>query len=190
MGEEWTSRARPPEIDNPAGYFEDRDFVYVNETIFREYGARTWKLPRKVYYRKRYREWIKKIIVDRVSSAKQGGLRGWGWKDCRTVALLPLYIPHFDGLRLRIVLTNRNSYDSARSWVKVGRADFASCYRSICQYVDMLGEFVAEYENNWPMLHLRYEGWHDDYEGQLAKLSELVGTAIDASIFDRKLRHF
>lgn len=77
---------------NPAGYFENIDFILLNDRILSSAGG-DWKNPPShesiLSVKKEYEEEIKFTI-------KKNEAEVWGWKDPRTVLTIDLYLPHLE----------------------------------------------------------------------------------------------
>jgi len=76
-----------PNIHNPRGYFEDRDFVELHDAILGENGT-TWALnpiPPDLQVAEAHRHRARELIAERRHLAI------WGWKDPRTCLFLDMW---------------------------------------------------------------------------------------------------
>ena len=105
---------------NPRGHFEDEDFVELQQAVLRELGMSPdgWVttsppvVPEALVAHAR-------ALVER----KQRAGRPWGWKDPRTVPLLPLWRPLLPEARFAIVY--RAPWEVVASLLRRGDAAFA-----------------------------------------------------------------
>ena len=74
---------------NPQGYYENLDFVELNDLILKEAGG-SWRNPPTeddiIKAGKKYEDLIKETI-------SRNSTDMWGWKDPRTSLTLPIYLP-------------------------------------------------------------------------------------------------
>lgn len=120
----------PPAPDNPLGFFEDRDFVNLNDRILKKAGG-SWRNPppeeKILRLSSFFNPMIKAILEEKFKDESF-----YGWKDPRTTLTIKLYLPylknpHFiscfrDPEEVAKSLTSRdNSFtlESARELAKV-----------------------------------------------------------------------
>jgi O-antigen biosynthesis protein len=108
----------PPAVDNPKGFWEDRDILGINEELLARIGSGSerlglldWKMPKSSEITS---------IGDRgekVIREKCAQYRFWGFKDPRTARLLPFWQPIFDrvGCDVCYVIALRNPLSVVQS---------------------------------------------------------------------------
>ena len=78
--------------DNPLGYYEDIEFIQLNDKILRKAGG-DWRNPpseeKILQVADRFDSRIRSILQERYSYGVN-----WGWKDPRTVLTIRLYLPY------------------------------------------------------------------------------------------------
>lgn len=111
--------------DNEAGYWEHKDIAEVQEAILNQLG-RTWykpqgqvPLPDGWWRQPELRPW-RRALADIVRKETAATVGAWGFKDPRTVRLLPLWHEIFAdaGVRPTFVLAVRNPEAVAKSLAK------------------------------------------------------------------------
>ena len=113
LGIQMGKRLMPPSPDNPKGYFEDLDFVGVNEGILRAAGG-AWDRPPDESAFERIRVDISGILEER-------NTRVWGFKDPRTVLTYGVLRTQIENLFSPIyIFVHRPSEQIVKSLVKRG----------------------------------------------------------------------
>ena len=104
----------PPELDNPAGYWESASLVAANDEILAALGG-TWSAPPHMDP-----GWETRPDLDalrpRAAALAASVLAAprWVWKDPRACLTLPFWLPMLDR-RIAIVLVQRNPLEVATS---------------------------------------------------------------------------
>ena len=95
-----------PSRDNPNGYWENKDFVSLNNGILSEFGS-SWDYPRRL---PDGWESDQKMVPyrARVEVLLQGlkGHEPWGWKDPRTCLTLPFWMSILPQTKVVVCLRN------------------------------------------------------------------------------------
>ena len=82
-----------PGCGNPAGHFEDKSFLNMNELLLHSAGG-TWDNPPPekaiIEAGKFFSKEIKELIKNKNKTAL------WGWKDPRTILTIKCYMPYLD----------------------------------------------------------------------------------------------
>lgn len=107
--EDELNRAAP---DNPEGYFENRDFVRLNEEIMARFDG-SWNDPPCLPTGWEFTAEVSPFLERAENLIRQSRRRYWGWKDPRNSLTLPFWqrlIPD-----LKIVVCIRNPLEVARS---------------------------------------------------------------------------
>jgi len=99
------------------GFYEDLDFINMNDTLLREAGG-SWKdLPTHEAIIEA--GCARKQGIARLINKKKKGL--WGWKDPRTILTLECYLPFLEDVHLLTVFRDRR--EVAKSMYKRDRND-------------------------------------------------------------------
>jgi hypothetical protein len=103
-------RLMPANKWNEHGYFENLDFVELNDLILKEAGG-SWCNPPPndeiIKTGEKYKDLIKEVI-------ERNRTEMWGWKDPRTSLTLPAYLPYLSG-DIYLICIFRNSVRVAES---------------------------------------------------------------------------
>jgi hypothetical protein len=106
------------ENDNKFGYFEDRDFIKLNDRIL-ELAGGNFLTPPARYQILRAGQLMQKEIDQAIKS--RSGSPMWGWKDPRTSLTAELYLPK---LKNPYIIVCRRNYEAvAKSIVKRGNLE-------------------------------------------------------------------
>lgn len=106
---------------NPRGHFEDEDFVEFEQAVLRELGLSPdgWVTTTPTAVPATLAAHAQELI-----ERKQRAGRPWGWKDPRTVPLLPLWRPLLPEARFAVVY--RAPWEVVESLLRRGDAAFAA----------------------------------------------------------------
>lgn len=139
--------------EQPAGYYEDRDFMGINQEIFTACGA-GWDNPPepgaiwRIVTSGQFDEKIKKNIEARKDYP------AWGWKDPRTCLTLPIYLHVLQPIVPKIIVVHREKGAVVRSLEKREyRKDWDECEQIYDTYMDC----VRQYTNDHWLLNVQYE---------------------------------
>jgi hypothetical protein len=115
-------RMREADDKNPTGYFEDKEFLRLNDDILMAAGGRPWKPPSReqvLAVKSQFESRIETIV-----RARDDASPVWGWK-ATTNLTIRLFLPHLRNPH--IVAVFRNPVHTARSSVeyKEGSVGFA-----------------------------------------------------------------
>ena len=114
----------PATVDNPKGYWENREFLVLSNEVLAELGGDWEFLPAT------HEGWAEEARLHPLRTKAEillqefGGHEPWGWKDPRTSLTLPFWmslngvrVPFWLGVapKLRIVLCLRNPLEVSRS---------------------------------------------------------------------------
>jgi hypothetical protein len=127
LGVHMGSDLRPPDDRNPRGYFEDGDFLRLNDRILRSADGEAWippPLESVMAVGPQFEEGITSII-----RARDEARTVWGWKVTTTCLTFGLFAPYLRSPR--VVTVVRNPLDTARSAVehRRGRIDLVEALR-------------------------------------------------------------
>jgi hypothetical protein len=145
-----------PAFDNPEGFWENLEFVHINELLLHAFGG-TWSAPP---------DWPKGWVGDsRLTEIRQAAAalpaklqlhEPWGWKDPRTTVTLPFWLSLWPEARIVVCVRNplevacslaqRNRWTlwtGLRLWLRYYRALLASVPLGqcvVCHYEALLDD--------------------------------------------------
>jgi hypothetical protein len=164
-----------PEPDNPTGYWEDRNIVGFNDRVLKVFGLRwesvaflkdaQWEEPEIGGIRLEAIEYIRTNFVSHPL---------WGFKDPRTVRLLPFWLSVFQrvGVEDAYVVIIRNPLSVAQSmWNRRFRLDAATSHSLWLLYLVPYLSCIAKK----PFVVTDYDRLMEDPRGQL----ERIGRALE-----------
>jgi hypothetical protein len=165
-----------PGPDNPHGHWERWEIVEFHDRILDLFGrdywgpfhdfplpVAWWADPRVAQIRREMIAFLERRITEDY----------FGFKDPRTVRLLPVWHQIFNELKLtpKIVLCLRNPAQVARSLnTRDGLDPAVGEYRWLVHTVDLF-----RYANSLEMCTVEYEGWFGEPASNLEKLKQFLG---------------
>ena len=182
IGVNMGSRLMKADADNPEGYFENWDFVNLNNEILRNAGG-AWNYPPNeeaiLKQKDRMSEQVKQIILE-------NGSELWGWKDNRTMLTFPVYEPHLQNRNLHIILTYRKREDVIAS---LKYPSFLEMFHEKHKNEDYLNWLADEHYrriekyavNKYPILKVQFEKFFTDDE-EIKKILKFVFGKIDSEL--------
>lgn len=160
--------------DNPTGYWEDRNVVGFNERVLRFFGLQwesvaflkdaQWEEPEIEAIRLEAIEYIRTNFVSHPL---------WGFKDPRTVRLLPFWFPVFQrlGLEDTYVVVIRNPLSVAQSmWHRRFQLDAATSHGLWLLHMVPYLSWIAQK----PFIVTDYDLLMDDPRGQLERIGHAL----------------
>lgn len=168
---------------NAMGFYENLDFADLDIQILKtmDIAHIAPVPPEEVTNAVQIEMEIAAAIVRNASS-------DWGWKDPRTVILWPWYERCLcETLNPHLIITRRGREEQMRSWLRTGNMESRERGEQLVNYYERR---LAEIERStgYPTLHVQFEDWWDDLDGQVARLSEFIGRDVDVGHFDPQLR--
>ena len=118
LGVKLGDNLHPAAIDNPKGFWEDRDFLSINEELLAYIGSGServglidWKMPKTLTVASL------KVKAEKIVREKCDQNVLWAFKDPRTARLLPFWQPVFEnvGCDVRYVIVTRNPISIVQS---------------------------------------------------------------------------
>ena len=157
--------------ENPKGYYENLNFVYLNDNILRKSGGSLQYPPEKLELPQKFRKRIKKIIRRLISL---DGRKKWGIKDPRMVFTFPMY----EGLleNIHIVKVKRNKASVVNSIYNTRPHYFKSEHQTkkyIAKYYNETFSRIDEIASRFPHISVRYEKLLTG-EKELVKLAKFL----------------
>lgn len=171
----------PPAADNPKGFWEDRDFLGINEELLacigsgsERLGLLDWNLPESTEIAS-IGDRGEKIIREKCAQ-----YASWGFKDPRTARLLPFWQPIFErvGCDVCYVIAMRNPLSVVQSLFKrngLGKAK--SFYLWLEHLLPAISKTTAS-----KRVVVDYDRLLESPEAQLARIALMLGFAAPESL--------
>lgn len=188
MGENLTKSGK----DNPRGFFEDEQFVRMNNKILLSLGG-SWEFPPK--HKKILALKKNKKIMNEIRSlvlAQQDKL--WGWKDPTTTLTIDLYLPFLKNPYFIVCYRNAEAVAKSLTNKKNRFPMEENPMKVISIYNERLSNFLNKVD--YPRLHVNYEDYFIDPRKQVTKIKNFLKLGKKAnvekavSLIDNKLKHF
>jgi hypothetical protein len=180
-----------PLADNPAGFWENVDFMTLSEEILNLFGG-WWDQPPVLDANKlKDNPTIAKLGMRAQELARSlAGSMAWGWKDPRNCLTLPFWrrvIPH-----LQVVACIRNPLDVALSLQKRGHSSISFGLNLWLTYNENLLSNTTPEER----IVTHYDSYFEDPQRELGRVLNLLGFSVPKKTIanacgtvDRALRH-
>jgi hypothetical protein len=130
----------PATSDNPCGYYENIEFIRMNNKILKEAGGSWDCVPDKFEILRaghKYKEEIE-ALIERSSCEPM-----WGWKDPRTTLTIECYLPFLKGQDVSFIVSFRCIKEVAKSLIKRGELDFNEACALAREYRSRLSNFLS-----------------------------------------------
>ncbi len=187
-----------PHPINPAGFFEDTDFIQLHKAALEGAGA-AWNDPPapdglQDIVAGDFSIWASNLIAYKCKQAQKRGDDAWGVKTLRGLWLMPLYVPILAPHDVQYIVTYRNPLSVARSFQRAWPEEYA-------ELGDVL-ELIARYElgiaqflkvcgrPSSSCIRVSFESLFDHPRKELDKLERLLGRKLAREHMDPTLRHF
>jgi len=162
MGEDLKEK-RPP---NPLGYYENVEFIDLNNKILKEAGG-DWRNPpaeeKILKQQEKFEDDIKKLI-------KRHKDESWGWKDPRNSLTIKLYTPYIDNPYF--IVCHRKEQAIARSLYDREGINRDKSIRLKKIYEDRINKFFKE--NDYSRLDIYYEDVLDQSRKNLERIIDFL----------------
>ncbi len=185
LGVNMGRRLLGPKFDNPKGFYENLNFLYLNERLLHSAGG-TWYNPPSAERIKELDKAYSTIIKTLVDQEKS---ELWGWKDPRTVITLPLYMSYVK--QPCFVVVHRNPLAIAMS---LHRRDGFSVEEGLTLF-SVYTNRLAKWLLRWPKidrLHLQYEQCIAEPQAMIDRIKEFIGISTNRNpihLVDKRLNH-
>ncbi|MDD5109696.1 MAG: sulfotransferase [Patescibacteria group bacterium] len=155
----------PKDRFNLRGYYEDTEFLRLNQKILKHCNG-DWDNPPQP-------ETIRACtaFTSEIQSLIQNRHGRWGWKDPRTALTLELFLPYLADLQ--VVVCWRNPYDIAKSLQERDGFDFQRALRLTYTYYQRILEFLDAHPN-LPRLMVSFERVRQDPLAQAKELATFL----------------
>lgn len=172
-----------PALDNPEGFWENLNFVSLNEEILTRFGGR-WDAPPAFPARWEFTPAAEELL------GRAGDLREsfsqhthWGWKDPRSSLTIPFWLRVIPSLKFIICV--RNPLEVARSLFVRGDATSAShfhlwlhYYRQILSHAPPSARIVTHYQS-----------YFENPRAELRRLTRWLGLEVTDEALERACAH-
>ena len=168
--------------DNLDGYFENRSFVRLNDTIINQFGGK-WNQPPSFPPGWEFSPEASAFLERAEKLVSQFSHDGWGWKDPRSSLTLPFWqrlIPD-----LKIIVCIRNPIEVARSLFVRGDTKSSSQFDLWLTYYRQL--LSATSTSNRLVTH--YESYFEDPRAELRRVLEWLGADVSDETVQRACPH-
>jgi hypothetical protein len=134
-----------PDENNPHGYFEDLDFLWINKGLLENAGG-SWKQPPSIDdllgMSKKFHNIIRETI-----QRKQGASTDfkWGWKDPRNCFTCWIYSPHVQNARYIVVVRDFAGIQKSLEKTHGNGTDWNKLIKS---YYDSVDTFLLQRKND------------------------------------------
>ncbi|MEN3130553.1 sulfotransferase family protein [Bacillus albus] len=182
-----------PSATNPKGYFENVDFVYLNDKILHTAGA-AWDNPPK-------REELRRSIdlsSDILSFLKKHIKPLWGLKDPRMILTFDIWKPHLNLLgNITYIFTWRPIQESVSSLVNRNKIDEQTAVNILTRYQENLIHYRKQLEQeNKDIIDVHFDKLLESPEKIVKEINCRIGKDnyhnLDnvTNFLDKKLKHF
>jgi GT2 family glycosyltransferase len=167
------SKIIKPAPDNPEGFWENTDFVKINDLILSKFEAGWDLLPTMSsgWETSEIDSSVRSQAADLINQFENKLF--WGWKDPRNSITLPFWMPLIPDLKVVICL--RNPLDVAKSLTRRGHNSIQFGFNLWCAYNQKLID-VIPFEKR---LITHYDSYFDDPQSELKRLLEFAGVSAD-----------
>lgn len=157
----------PPNGGNPNGYWEDVDFVRMNNNLLGLAGG-SWKEPPSedsiISLKEKYGSMIKRLIEKKEKRVKdiffRENERIWGWKDPRTVLTIRLYLPYLTNPHF--IFCIRNPLDVAKSLKKTEKIPIKEGVNLWREYNNRMIDFISDHYIDLSTSRVTIKGEEDE----------------------------
>ncbi|HIP96544.1 MAG TPA: hypothetical protein EYH32_04935 [Anaerolineae bacterium] len=182
MGE----RLLGPGRGNERGHYEDAEFLALHERIIGDWHNPPGPNTLSERYASARGEY------ERLVRVRNERYRLWGIKDPRLCILLPIVLPAFDGVELKIVSVHRLLSLSAASLSARDGLSYVDALKITIRYNDAR-HAVLRTVADLPICHIDYDRLVNSPWSNVVSLAQFVGVgprAEAAAFVDPSLRHF
>lgn len=144
---------RPADMHNAAGYYEDRDFLALNDSIFAasRKGAHGFHAPSRDEILAAGPDFDRRVAAVTARKAEGAAGRPWGWKATGTCLTFDLFFPHLKDPHIIGVFRNPlQAAESARRYTRAKSARYSpltttEALGNVLRYQNELISIVARY---------------------------------------------
>jgi len=181
----------PPRPDNPAGFWENVDFVNLNDRILKELGGGWDYFPSSVKEGwendKRFNHY-RKIALNMTNSFKRANF--WGWKDPRNSLTLPFWLDLFPDMKVIVCL--RNPLEVATS---LHNRNYSSIQFGLNLW-EIYNRQLISYVQTEKIILTHYESYFFDAKREMERVLSELGLNVSENLIDnaistvtRSMRH-
>jgi len=178
LGVDMGQQLLPANQFNTKGYFEDTDFVDLNEEILKETGG-SWYKPPSEERVKGAGEVLGNKIKYLITKKQNAPNQIWGWKDPRTALFLNLYYNYLNNPYFIVCL--RNPYEVANSLAERDELSVLDSLNLFNIYSEKIVNFFKKHSGN-KLMFLSFEDLIKNPIEQSKKLSEFIGIKFNSEM--------
>ena len=168
-----------PALDNPEGFWENKNFVELNEEILARFGA-SWSHPQSLSPRWEFDPVVEPLLVRAGELvARFSQQRHWGWKDPRnslTIAFWRRIIPS-----LKFVVCIRNPIEVAHSLFVRGDTTGASQFELWLHYYQQILSVGPPSSR----IITHYQSYFEDPREEVGRLTSWLGLNVSNEALER-----
>ncbi|HDR4601782.1 TPA: sulfotransferase family protein [Bacillus cereus] len=182
-----------PSSTNPKGYFENVDFVYLNDKILNSIGA-AWDNPPK---REELRCSIE-LSSDTFSFLSKHIKPLWGLKDPRMILIFDIWKPCLNQLEdITYIFTWRPIQESISSLISKNKIDEQTAVNILTRYQENLLYYRNQFEQeNKDIIDVHFDKLLESPEKFVMEINRRIGNKHHNNLdnvknfLDKKLKHF
>lgn len=188
-------KLNPAQPANPAGFFEDLEFMSLHMHALSQVRA-NWDVPPTTQGLRSiaagdFQSCAETLVAAKHEEARKREHDAWGFKDHRATWLLSLYAPVLAEHDVTYIATHRNPLAAAQSFLRAWPLKFATpdkALKLIAQYELCIAAFLESHGQ--PRVHVSFEHLFGDTQNALQDLEQALGRTLARGHLDRELRHF
>lgn len=184
-----SSELMPSSTDNPAGFWENLEFVTINDELLGAVGG-AWDSPPSEQTDWKASNFPLISIKAEILTARMSSRRFWGWKDPRNCLTLPFWMQHFPDLK--IVISVRHPLEVA---ISLHRRNSSSFQLGLALWVAYNKRLVQSIPKEQRLI-THYDAYFDDPKSELRRVLGFLGTPVSdvditesVSTVANKMRH-
>ena len=168
-----------PAVDNPEGFWENLNFVGINEEILARFGG-SWDEPPALPARWEFGPEVEPLLM-RASElvARFDGQPHWGWKDPRNSLTIPFWLRVVP--QLKVVICVRNPLEVAHSLFVRGDTTSASQFRLWLHYYRQILAAVSPDAR----IVTHYQSFFEDADAEVRRVSGRLGLEVSGAALER-----
>ena len=168
-----------PAHDNPEGFWENLNFVGINEELLARFGG-SWDEPPALPPRWEFAPEVESLLA-RASElvARFGGHTHWGWKDPRNSLTIPFWLRVVPALR--VVVCVRNPLEVAHSLFVRGSTTSAAQFQLWLHYYRQIIAAVPPDAR----IVTHYQSYFEDADAEVRRVCGWLGLEVSGETSER-----
>ncbi|HEX7317715.1 MAG TPA: sulfotransferase [Pyrinomonadaceae bacterium] len=168
-----------PATDNPEGFWENLNFVGINEELLSRFGG-SWDEPPALPPRWEFGTEVEPLLGRAAELvARFGNQSHWGWKDPRNSLTIPFWLRVIPSLK--IVVCVRNPLEVAHSLFVRGNTTSAAQFRLWLHYYRQVLSAVPPSAR----VVTHYQAYFEDVDAEVRRVSGLLGLEVSSEAAER-----